>query len=661
MGDSSARQALHQLASCATSPITRRNEGGLDGDLYFDPLSGFVVRTPPVISEILNSSGGLFKQCIGLGRLIGCYDRDIRISKSSSKKIPDKALFLLEFYELLLNLSLQAVEDFQSTNPATNLLNVFQVEHNNELSSIYTEVIDTIHCICKDLIDFSIANGDDRVHGRILPVLIRILSHSMTCFFQMKQNLTFSREALPEDEVVSIVFVTLISLSYYQLSPLDIIPSLLKNDTKNQNDEHYNLNFMQTVNKCMAFDNCVFLETDFEEFYDLFSLRNCQFKCDVSSLTHRVALQSFASLRRNLCQDDKDESKVFSKINIDVLAQTVRSFFFGKNNCKDNVLKSNEYSVIPENSPWRKISCRVHGSIRVITRLRFPYMSTGVLDALLPIVYTLIDESIPDLRIIGACTFVHILRQSTSTEMTDRFTLANQVLNIARRANREASVSSILALSTYELLQKCSSRSKIYDDMRRNLADLLSSVSICFDSQPENAVALVSSGVAPLLAFLAQRDNPELIEIVRPCLAALIPIIESSSISYGAPIIITSLSCIISLVKGSWPIIHKHSKKIIVCLLICIGKCDRSMRSFSSSDQKDSVETNKATAQYSHINKVGCFTKSLAIYAAAITIAVCGKSAEEVLLFAERDCAKDLGSVCDEIRRQASQLLLKYE
>ena len=655
----SAREAIHKLAdcSCVSGPLTRRVDEGLDGDLYFDPLCGFVVKTPAVISEILDCD--VYRSCNGIGSLIYCYKDDVRIRiRSDQPKLSDSSIVLLEFYELLLSLSLQAHEQ----SIATKSKIVPGHGHLSNKDPMFLDIIQIVHYICKDITDLSSAKGDNRVHQRILPILIRILTHSMTCMFRLKNEsgiVPYLKEETKEKEVISIAIVTLMSISHRKLSPLDVIPSLLGSTTTttSDNDNYHNLSLKSSIDTTSITASEISMKfiQNVDAFYDLFGLTKCEMLCECSKadVICRVAQVSIRRLHREL---GISEENLVTYIDGKILARITRSYFFGRSDCMRDSEALTRKSALPEDSPWRKVPCRVHGSIRVISLFKFPQVSSCVLDDFLPIVHSLIDESLSDLRIMGSCALIHLLRQATSTEIMERFTLTNQVLSIACRANRDASVSSVLALSRYELFRVCSSRVKIYDDIRKTLTEMLSIVSICYDSRPDNALALLIGGATPLFATLAHKDTPELIEIVRPCLGSLLPIIKSGGISYGAPIIIASLSCLVSLITGSWPIIGKYSKKIMTALLLCTGECKRTIKAFSVYDLECKEQINERKVNPAHIDEVGKYIISLATYVGAITVIACGESSLEVLSIAEKDCTGEIVEVCRDIRSQASRV-----
>jgi hypothetical protein len=140
----------------------------------------------------------------------------------------------------------------------------------------------------------------------------------------------------------------------------------------------------------------------------------------------------------------------------------------------------------------------------------------------------------------------------------------------------------------------------------------------------ERIAGILVAGINPILSLLANLPDAASIEIARVGLSALLPLIgwRGSSLESHA-IHISSMSCLLSLMNGAYPIMTKHGGKILTEVLLLLDRTDK--------DTSHLSETNSDFPRGSDIQIAANVTAQVALYCGAVSLIVCGESAEAVM------------------------------
>ncbi|KAL7529143.1 hypothetical protein ACHAXR_002813 [Thalassiosira sp. AJA248-18] len=171
------------------------------------------------------------------------------------------------------------------------------------------------------------------------------------------------------------------------------------------------------------------------------------------------------------------------------------------------------------------------------------------------------------------------------------------------------------------------------------------------DGNDERIAGALVAGINPLLAQLADFPEAASVEIARVGLSAMLPVVGWSGMRLETRSAqISALAGLVSLMTGAYPIMTHHGKKIMTEVFLLLDRTD-----------KDAVflSNNETTDGENHDDKVSTDAMSkVALFAAAVSVAICGKSAHTVLEHVEstRSSRKLLLSRCLEIRDTSEQL-----
>ena len=144
------------------------------------------------------------------------------------------------------------------------------------------------------------------------------------------------------------------------------------------------------------------------------------------------------------------------------------------------------------------------------------------------------------------------------------------------------------------------------------------------DGNDERIAGMLVAGINPLLALLANLPDAASIEIARVGLSALLPLIgwRGGSLESHA-IHISSMACLLSLMNGAYPIMTKHGGKILTEVMLLLDRSDKDSAYLS--------ETNSDFPSGSDNHTAVNITVKVALYCGAITLIVCGESADAVI------------------------------
>ena len=140
----------------------------------------------------------------------------------------------------------------------------------------------------------------------------------------------------------------------------------------------------------------------------------------------------------------------------------------------------------------------------------------------------------------------------------------------------------------------------------------------------ERIAGMLVAGVNPLLALLANSPDAASIEIARVGLSALLPLIgwRGSSLESHA-IHISSMTCLISLMNGAYPIMMKHGGKILTEIMLLLDRTDKDTKYLSETNSNFPCDSDNHTSAN--------VTMNVALYCGAVSLIICGESAEAVV------------------------------
>ena len=168
------------------------------------------------------------------------------------------------------------------------------------------------------------------------------------------------------------------------------------------------------------------------------------------------------------------------------------------------------------------------------------------------------------------------------------------------------------------------------------------------DGNDERITGALVAGINPLIAQLATLPEAASVEIARMGLSTLLPLIGWSGMGleiHSAQV--SALVGLISLMNGAYPIMPHHGKKIMTEVFLLLDRADKDAAYLRESKTPGSVDRGYPDDEIS--TEV---TRKLALHTAAVSLVICGKSAESVLEHIEstRASMQRLMDHCLEIR-----------
>jgi hypothetical protein len=175
------------------------------------------------------------------------------------------------------------------------------------------------------------------------------------------------------------------------------------------------------------------------------------------------------------------------------------------------------------------------------------------------------------------------------------------------------------------------------------------------DGNDERIAGAFVAGINPLLAFLAEFPNALSVEIARAGLATILPLIGWSGTRLEVR---AAQNCalvgLVSLMMGSYPIMSHHGKKMMTEGFLLLDRADKDAEYLRTSKSTEIIEDGKLNAE-----AVSTYvTIILALHTAAVTLAICGDSANTVLdhIMSTQSTNKRLVDRCLEIRTNSVKL-----
>jgi len=346
--------------------------------------------------------------------------------------------------------------------------------------------------------------------------------------------------------------------------------------------------------------------------------------------------------------------------------------------------------ILDEDKPFHQTQARIVSSVRLLSSLKFPTISTEVWMHSLPIIYSLIDSNNVSHQSIGGALFLNLLNQSTPTsflsssgcfsnnqtkrthalmDSISNLESAVQILSMAIRTCEEATTLVIMCAVRRRLFE-IAETSNIPQTMslrKAAVSDTLNCVnkrSYCGPNGESELVSAITANLIDvhfLLAQISSQDNAHGIEIARLSLITLLPLIRwDSSTLVGRKIQFIALSCLNSLMMGAHPIMENHGGKIMSELVSCIGRGLRDMKISRKIQSKvyheiNNKQINDEEASYSK----GVIT--FAIHVASVALILCGKSAGDILALLENGKYLQELVDCSKLVRAGASRMLEIE
>ena len=305
----------------------------------------------------------------------------------------------------------------------------------------------------------------------------------------------------------------------------------------------------------------------------------------------------------------------------------------------------------------------------------------------LPVVLSLLDELQPINQGVGALVFVSIMEACTalgfefvpsfvqkfSIIITKSFECAIQLCG-----REDATVLAIICLAQskwFQFLEEYLLRTKesplqsksplslaiVHAWTRKAASDLLIAIGKQTQTRgssrnEERIAGALVAGINPLLSQIANFPRAASIEIARVGLSTILPLVGWRGMSLESRSIqVAALSGLLSLLDGAYPIMTHHGAKIMVEIFILLDSADKDAMFLQHSKSADSH------SDKFHNDEVSTDTTTkIAVHAAAVSLLICGKSAEDVL---EHIAAKRSGTQhnrCIEIRALSSNMRNVY-
>lgn len=267
----------------------------------------------------------------------------------------------------------------------------------------------------------------------------------------------------------------------------------------------------------------------------------------------------------------------------------------------------------------------------------------------IPVALSLLNDAKPVNQAIGAIFVISVLKASAkSTSVVHIHKFHAMIMGSLRTAIRhcgenDAVVFAVLCLAQsqgFALLHKHSLiGTKELHSAAMDLFDIIlkqTRASRKDDGDIRLAVALVA-GINPILGLLLIFPEAAAVEVCRPGLSALLPLLGLDGMNLETRAIqIAALCSILSLIKGACPIISHHPCKIMTGAYVLLHRLEEDIKFLNETVQDDG----NATA----------IARNQALYLAAAILAVSDKAETVLQYIASEHNSKHHIQRCDEIR-----------
>jgi hypothetical protein len=325
-----------------------------------------------------------------------------------------------------------------------------------------------------------------------------------------------------------------------------------------------------------------------------------------------------------------------------------------------------------ESEPFKEVPAVSVSAIRVMTAIKFPFLTSDVLIDSLPVAFTLIDSYNECHQVFGAALLLNMLTESTPTCFvslptdedckintnceTKNFQNTLKVLSLSCRTCKHVLSFYLLTKARFKLFQMAPHkeanklrRDAVYETFQWIQKNSYTGPGADPESLELLCVCLVTC-LQPLLHELAQLPDAAAMELGRAGLIVLLPLIRwDSNNLWPRKVQVAAMECLLSLMMGAYPIMERHGGKIMSELISCVGRLQRDVviheKVHNAREDDDNDELLLAMKM----------TMVVAMHVASASLVLCGQRAEEVLIEIERGSyITTLVDACSLVRSNAA-------
>mmetsp|Transcript_6105 Transcript_6105/g.9368 ORF Transcript_6105/g.9368 Transcript_6105/m.9368 type:complete len:599 (+) Transcript_6105:101-1897(+) len=303
----------------------------------------------------------------------------------------------------------------------------------------------------------------------------------------------------------------------------------------------------------------------------------------------------------------------------DNVAKAIRQQFFEKKEKKvevsENSLPTYPLKItkdLQQDPLYRMEQCRIRAVLNFVHLLGTE--TEEVIPNLLPICFALIDSFPPKLVALGSTALVVLLDISPKDLFQDFEDAMVSVLKKALKTTADRVALTYICLACTKLVKVFPDRVKDRRYFTITLIQMMQGKLLRLSEESCTFLGIMLSGLGPLLAQQAKQNDAELIEISRPALRVLLPLLREGVEESGKKLQIVVLIGIINLTVGGYPIMAHHSNKIICELLACWGHSNNALPACKGNERELCLKV-----------------LSLSTHATAVALLFCGKRAHEIM------------------------------
>jgi hypothetical protein len=324
-----------------------------------------------------------------------------------------------------------------------------------------------------------------------------------------------------------------------------------------------------------------------------------------------------------------------------------------------------------DSEPFKEVPALAVAAIRVMAALKFPNVTSNVLENTIPVAFTLIDSYAEYHQAFGAAILWNILTQVTPTcfvSFSKRdddagkrtyFENTQKVLSLACRTCKHSLSLCLLTMARFKLFEMAPSKegNKLRRDGVSESYEWIQKSSFAGPGAESESLEVLfislASCLQPLLHALAQLPEAGAMELGRAGLAVLLPLIRwDSNTLWGRKVQVASMECLLSLMMGAYPIMGRHGGKIMSELISCVGRLQRDV-AIQNEVQNRSLHHDENDEPLAATK----MTMVVALHVASAALVLCGQRAEDVLIKIETGSYnKSLVDACSVVRSSAAAM-----
>lgn len=265
-----------------------------------------------------------------------------------------------------------------------------------------------------------------------------------------------------------------------------------------------------------------------------------------------------------------------------------------------------------------------------------------VIPDLLPICFALIDSFPPKLVALGSTALVVLLDKFPKDLFQDFEDAIVSVLKKALKTTADHVALTYICVACTKLVKVFPDRVKDRRYFTITLIQMMQGKLFRLSEETCTFLGIMLSGLGPLLVQQAKQKDAELIEISRPALRVLLPLLREDFAESGKKLQIVALIGIINLMVGGYPVMAHHSNKIICELLACWGHSNNALPDCKGNERELCLKV-----------------LSLSTHATAVALLFCGKRAHEIMEITSFN--SEMASHLERVKEKHQMLLTNIE